>query len=503
MKRYSHLFVLAVSYFFMLLFVYASISKILDFNNFQVQLSQSPIVSAYADIISYIVLTAELVISGLLIFQTTRLLGLYLSMGMMVSFTVYIYIILNYSEFIPCSCGGILEKLGWTEHLIFNIVCILLALTSIIILEKLRKNKPVKYLSTITLGSIFSILMVVILYHSSEYIIKKENNFTRKFMPHAIDFPVTVNLKSNSFYFSGSFSDQIFLGNVTAPLVMGKLDPKFKTLILDTLDLDKKDLSFSAIRLQVDYPDYSISDGKVPAIYEGQFPQKTARLIPENKIFFSQILMVAPQQYIFRTHHRIKDENMIGRIQFHNKDEKPDVALNDRILEKQIDGVFDTDGQLVKDQSTGEFVYTYYYRNEYRRMDRDLKFLGSGRTIDSTYKAQIKITKTKSGQIKMGKPPLKVNRLQFAANGLLFNLAGLRGKHESENIWKKSSIIDVYDYRKNEYLYSFPVNHHNSEPLRDFLVTDDFFYVLAGNDIIKYKRMHKPAEKRKGKAEDL
>ncbi|MEG0917288.1 MAG: hypothetical protein RSF68_09775, partial [Myroides sp.] len=41
------------------------------------------------------------------------------------AFTVYIFLILNYSPFVPCSCGGVLEDLGWWEHLWFNgVVCL-------------------------------------------------------------------------------------------------------------------------------------------------------------------------------------------------------------------------------------------------------------------------------------------------------------------------------------------------------------------------------------------
>jgi hypothetical protein len=64
-----------------------------------------------------------------------RLIALYGSLYLMIGFSVYIYLILNYSDFIPCSCGGILEKLGWTEHLIFNISCVILLLISIYLLE--------------------------------------------------------------------------------------------------------------------------------------------------------------------------------------------------------------------------------------------------------------------------------------------------------------------------------------------------------------------------------
>ncbi len=115
----------AVIYFFIILFVYAAVSKLADFENFQVQVAQSPLLSAFATFIAYATVIGELVIALMLCFSKSRLLGLYLFLGMMSAFTVYIYLILNYSPFVPCSCGGVLEKMGWWEHLWFNgVVCL-------------------------------------------------------------------------------------------------------------------------------------------------------------------------------------------------------------------------------------------------------------------------------------------------------------------------------------------------------------------------------------------
>ena len=111
----------------------------MDFENFQVQIGQSPLLSAFAEFISYAVIIIELIIVLLLMLQRSRIAGLYASTALMSAFTMYIFLILNYSDFIPCSCGGILEKLGWSEHLIFNIVCIILGVLAILVYNK--KNK--------------------------------------------------------------------------------------------------------------------------------------------------------------------------------------------------------------------------------------------------------------------------------------------------------------------------------------------------------------------------
>ncbi|MFP3591321.1 DoxX family protein [Chryseobacterium sp. SIMBA_038] len=487
MKNVSHLLVNFTMYFFILLFIYAGVSKLLDFENFQIQIAQSPLLSAYAGFVSYAVIIVEFIFAVCLIIPKLRLAGFYGSLGLMVSFTVYIYFILNFSDFIPCSCGGILEKMGWTEHLVFNTACVIIAVISITIVEKDKGQRVLIYGGKIIMIIIFSSCLVIYLYRSSEYILKKENNFTRRFRSHAIDFPVKINLDTNSFYFAGSKGDSIFLGNTTAPLLMGKIMPAFTTLSIDTLTISDKSLAFNSVQLQVRYPHFSITDGKVPVIFEGRFPQRSAKLVMKDKLYFSQILMTEPLNYIYRTHHRAKNENIVGSINTSTHS----IKFNDTFLEKQIDGIFDTDGRLVSDPLSGEYIYTYFYRNEYRRLDKNLQFMGNGRTIDSTSKANIEITRNKEGVRKMAKPPLKVNITQSAYDGLLFTMSGLKGRHESDGIWKKSKIIDVYDYRNNSYLYSFPVYNIREEKARDFLVTENYFYVLIGNDIIKYKRMYK------------
>ncbi|TXD81187.1 hypothetical protein ESY86_18615 [Subsaximicrobium wynnwilliamsii] len=121
---------------FSILFIYAGTSKLLDFQNFKTQLGQSPILTAYAEYVSWGIPSIEFILAGLLLFTKQILLGLYASYALMVMFTAYIIIILNFSDYIPCSCGGVLESLGWTEHLIFNSGFVVLAILSILILKR-------------------------------------------------------------------------------------------------------------------------------------------------------------------------------------------------------------------------------------------------------------------------------------------------------------------------------------------------------------------------------
>ncbi|WP_254088745.1 MauE/DoxX family redox-associated membrane protein [Dawidia soli] len=126
---------------FIILFVYAALTKLLDYEKFRIQIGQSPLLTAFAGWIAWIVPVTEFLISIMLVFVRLRLVGLYAAFSLMVMFTTYIVCILTLSLYIPCSCGGVLEKLGWKEHLIFNIVFIILAAVAVLISYK--KVKPI------------------------------------------------------------------------------------------------------------------------------------------------------------------------------------------------------------------------------------------------------------------------------------------------------------------------------------------------------------------------
>jgi hypothetical protein len=105
-----------------LLFTYASVSKLLDYQKFRVQLGQSPVFTSISALIAWIIPSIELIVALMLSTLRLRQAAFYLSLSLMTMFSTYIIIILNYSEYIPCSCGGILQDMGWRGHLIFNII---------------------------------------------------------------------------------------------------------------------------------------------------------------------------------------------------------------------------------------------------------------------------------------------------------------------------------------------------------------------------------------------
>ncbi|ULQ52172.1 MauE/DoxX family redox-associated membrane protein [Flavihumibacter fluvii] len=117
----------ATCFMYILLWVYAAISKLSSFDKFQGQLSQSPMLISFSVYFAYGIPLLEIGLAILLCWTATRKPAILASFTLMTMFSVYIFLITRYSSFVPCSCGGILEKLSWNEHLIFNIGLLFIA----------------------------------------------------------------------------------------------------------------------------------------------------------------------------------------------------------------------------------------------------------------------------------------------------------------------------------------------------------------------------------------
>lgn len=482
--KYHSFLVQATCYLYILLFVYTAISKLLDFENFRVQLAQSPLLSAYAGLIAPAVISAELLIVLLLSFKTSRLTGLYASFFLMVAFTVYIYLILNYSEFVPCSCGGIIEKLGWTEHLIFNTVFALLALLAIVFTEKENGTRCNLVIFKSVLPSVAVAGIVAGLFLSSEHIIKKENNFIRRFGQHPIRDEKTFDMGVNSYYFAGMANGQIYLGNVTAPLVLTSIDTALTTKRAVKIQMDNTKHSFCFIQLQVKPPHFYLYDGTVPVIYRGLLGDSLAHTISFDDCYFSQLQALDSGRFAFRAQSSQTKSWVLGTLDI-GRD--PTVKLNYQLLETQVDGIFDSDGQLLQDEGNGELIYIYAYRNQFLVMDRELILLRELHTIDTTSRAQIKVRSLSDGRHKMDAPPLQVNKTSAVHGQVLFNASMLMGKFESREQWRQAVVVDMYQTGRQEYLGSFYIYHRGKNRMARMFATDKHLFILSGNEIVRYR----------------
>ncbi|MEN5055726.1 MauE/DoxX family redox-associated membrane protein [Sphingobacterium kitahiroshimense] len=114
---------IAILIFIGILFMYAGISKLLDYSNFVVQLDNSPLIpDRMTNLIALGLPSVEILVAGALCFDSTRKASVLLTFGIMLTFTIYLIILVTFFSSVPCSCGGILGKMSYPIHIIFNII---------------------------------------------------------------------------------------------------------------------------------------------------------------------------------------------------------------------------------------------------------------------------------------------------------------------------------------------------------------------------------------------
>jgi hypothetical protein len=478
-----------ITYACIVLFTYAAVSKGLDFENFQVQLGQSPLLSAFAGFISYAVIITELLIVICLSIKQTRLIALLGSFMLMTAFTTYIVIIINFSPFVPCSCGGILDKMGWNSHLIFNIIFAFLAAIAFCITtpEKsiVTNSILIKRLYMLLFGAFISISVIAFMFLLSENMMKHRNNFTRRFPHHPAILKHERDLMLNSYYIAGLENSSVYLGNTSAPLTVTEIDTSLNQTKLHYIKLPKTNLKYHSLKIIVHGLYFYVYDGKAPFILRGLVHDWKAQVWSAGDAYFTSFTPVNSSMVAIRAQSSQTFESVLGTIK---KKDTIEVVLNPKLLTKQIDGFFDTDGMLLYNREINKLIYTYYYRNEYFMSNVDLKKEFTGKTIDTTSIVKIKVVNLKSRkESKIASPPITVNKNTATSGNYLFVHAGLVGQFEPLKMWSKASIIDTYNITKGTYEYSFYINDKKGKKLRDFKVRDDLIVCLNGNFISTYR----------------
>lgn len=127
-------------YLLTVLWIYAAGSKLWFYAEFKIQLARQPLPEWSITILSWALPLAEFITVALLSFQMTLSKGLLLSALLLFAFTVYVGLgLFHVYNSVPCVCGGILGKMGWGDHFIFNICFTIIAFTGWILTKS--KNK--------------------------------------------------------------------------------------------------------------------------------------------------------------------------------------------------------------------------------------------------------------------------------------------------------------------------------------------------------------------------
>ncbi|OJW58279.1 MAG: hypothetical protein BGO55_23560 [Sphingobacteriales bacterium 50-39] len=134
-----------ISILFIILFTYTASSKLSNFKSYSHSMYNQPIDKTFIPYLIYGIPFFEIISVFFLLSTTKRIMGFYLSEILMLAFTGYIVLGLNkYFGHIPCTCGGVIQSLSWTQHLYLNIFFDFIGIIGII---TIRHKQPYNVLA--------------------------------------------------------------------------------------------------------------------------------------------------------------------------------------------------------------------------------------------------------------------------------------------------------------------------------------------------------------------
>ncbi len=126
-----------ICFLLIVLFAYTGLIKLNSHQAFYFQLKRFPWLSATPGLWAWFVPVTELSTVLLLCFTSLRLYGLYAATALLTVFTLFLIIMVWFNKSLPCSCGGVIGRLSWKQHIVFNAFFLLLAVAGIYLHKKI------------------------------------------------------------------------------------------------------------------------------------------------------------------------------------------------------------------------------------------------------------------------------------------------------------------------------------------------------------------------------
>lgn len=464
-----------VSLLFILLFVYAAVSKLLDLGIFQSQIAQSAMLAPYAKVLAWLVPVIELLLAVLLFISHTRVWGLLGSAVLMFGFTIYVYLIWTFSPSLPCSCGVLLEAMDWEAHLYFNFGFTFLGICAWYLESGNKRNNAL--LLTGTFGMLA--LVLTLFFSQPQPQILRDESFTRSYQKGILEEITSQKLAYNSYYIAGVNDSLVYLGNSTG--FMHGLVWNYKTGDTTHISLQLPDApdNFASLPKWQVYGDYFfIGEGVTPSIYRGKVGEWIATEFMAAVPYYSDIIVMDSTEFIIRAMQASTQKNVLATY----NNIEPYVQIYD-VLEQDSGNLFQADGNVVWDAEQEQLSYLYFYKN---RIDHWNKDFSNPQSTGLLYNLTADI---RSHQGRDGTHLRKTTYSPFHSklekwNNKYYVLSDVMGAEENINVFKGSSAIDIYG---NTYLESIRIPNKNGEKASDFYITDEHIIVHYGTHAAVYE----------------
>lgn len=304
----------------------------------------------------------------------------------------------------------------------------------------------------------------------------EHDQFTRNFVSSGIDKKFQWSLNGPKHYIAGLQGSYLYVADI------------FQSANLFSVNWEEPNDSIYAIHIPVALKDshISVDSGHAYIADLNSFDIFTFSFNEANSLsngiqvfdstFFVEAIPLRREVFAIRT---LNQSNEYVLAIKHSRNALP--VDSPGILEKQLDGLFCTDGMLRYNPALKQLVYVYYYRNEFICMDTALRVIYRGKTIDGVERAQIRVAEIEHGQIMaLASPPRIVNKKSHSSGDWLYIHSTIRATNEQHSTFEQNDVVDVYDLRDGQYSGSFYIPRINGEKLRDFKVYGDVLVTIHG-----------------------
>lgn len=337
-----------------------------------------------------------------------------------------------------------------------------------------------KTLLQLGLLTFLAVATVIGLYYVSQSNISISGGFTRSFRPHCTGNWTEQQLTAEDGYFAGTDKKGVYIAHYQRPLFVEYFDASHSD-----------QLSFPAfatrgIKIDPETGKLFIQNGRVywtdgfhREILSADIGKTEQISIIEDSLYFNLFLPLDSSTVIAR----IKDPKLQQHVLV---SAKPGIAPGYQqklVLEKQVDGVFCTDGQLLRRGNSDTLLYIYFYRNKWLLLNTHLQILSTRASIDTNTTVKIKVADVNHQYRTLSTPDYFSNRLSFADNRFLYIQSGAVSDNETTEDFHDNSVFDVYSLEKGNYLFSFYIPLLGEKNIREFCVIQHRLYALAGRHL--------------------
>jgi len=307
------------------------------------------------------------------------------------------------------------------------------------------------------------------------------NHFIRQLPSHKIIGKNFIDLKKRGYYFSGIDSVFVYMANLSKNDELLMVKVMAKEVQTSNLKGPEGLVLYSDSYISFDQNNIFLFEGIKSEVWSGaKATLKLSKLVKTPN--FAKGIPLSSTTFLFRCIDNYR-QNVLVKLQTSGK-----IKTVTGLLKKQIDGLFCTDGQLIKVPNSNKVFYTYYYRNQFVCADTNLNLIYRGKTIDTNSYAKIKIAKISSkNQLTLAAPPVYVNKHSCANDKYLFIHSGLKSDNETDRMHNDAAAIDVYNVSDGKYRWSFYLPDFDGKKLTDFRVYGQSLYAIYDHYLYKYQ----------------